>query len=174
MSLHGSRSRFSSNHAVKQLINQMQTALPVPTRTSASSGKVAFVRLIRSAQPTRPTPHPLLRSILAWHIYLTSVSRILPLRCRSEVGYGPPPRPSGNRAPPSGGPVIPNGRGTRSPGALNRVSGAEGVCGLLAVGYHYLRRNRGHARVPRPVFGRERGRVTSSRDRYALVGRLLN
>lgn len=31
---------------------------------------------------------------------------------------------------------------------LSRASGAEGVCGLLAVGYHYPRRNRGHARVP--------------------------
>lgn len=31
---------------------------------------------------------------------------------------------------------------------LSRVSGTEGVCGLLAVGYHYLRRNRGHARAP--------------------------
>lgn len=31
---------------------------------------------------------------------------------------------------------------------LQRASGAEGVCGLLAVGYHYPRRNRGHARVP--------------------------
>jgi len=31
-----------------------------------------------------------------------------------------------------------NGRGARSPGALYRVSGTEGVCGLLAVGYHYL------------------------------------
>ncbi|KAM0703825.1 hypothetical protein Q7P35_009046 [Cladosporium inversicolor] len=31
---------------------------------------------------------------------------------------------------------------------LYRASGTEGVCGLLADGYHYLRRNRGHARAP--------------------------
>lgn len=42
--------------------------------------------------------------------------------------------------------------GARRPGALDRVPGAEGVCGLLAVGYHYPRRIRGHARVPVAVF----------------------
>jgi len=40
------------------------------------------------------------------------------------------------------------GCGARRPIALIRAAGTEGVCGLLAVGYHYLRRIWGHARVP--------------------------
>ena len=60
------------------------------------------------------------------------------------------------------------------PGRLtaNR-SGAEGVCGWLAAGYHYPRRTWGRARTPVTVARRDRQRVTSSRGGYAKARRTL-
>jgi len=86
----------------------------------------------------------------AWSITRTLASRILLQRCRSRVGgwtaVAVREEPRVNQFIGEPRPIA--GRSARRPVAPYRVAGTEGVCGLLAVGYHYLRQIRGHARVP--------------------------